>query len=178
MVLLGLCSPGWQATIRRLGGSMIRCIQHFSFTVSNLEEAIHFFSDILGLEATPIIEVRDELTAKVVGMPGVWLRGSFMLTPGNGTIELIQYVTPKGERIDLNTCNVGVAHISFEVDDIEEMYKDLIAKGVKFVSPPVWGKKGVLKGRGSCYLKGPDGITLEFNQIPKGVKVHPATGFV
>ena len=37
---------------------MIKGIQHFSFTVSNIEETLRFFHDLLGLEATPVREAR------------------------------------------------------------------------------------------------------------------------
>ncbi|MGD0662986.1 MAG: VOC family protein, partial [Syntrophorhabdales bacterium] len=64
--------------------------------------------------------------------------------------------------IDLNTSNPGVAHIAFGVSNIEQMYEDLSKKGVKFVNPPVWAPGNDGKGRWAvCYLRGPDGITLE-----------------
>jgi len=156
---------------------MITGIQHLSFTVSNLEEAIHFFHDLLGLEATLIREVKGERIEQILQMPGVSLRISNVTTPGNGNIELIEYVAPTGKKIDLKTCNVGVAHLALEVDDIQKTYDDLTAKGVKFNHSPLWAGAGALKGWGICYLKGPDGITLEMMEAPKGVNLHPATGF-
>ena len=147
---------------------MIKGIQHFSFTVSNLEETIHFFHDLLGLEVTPLREAKGEHIEKIIQMPGASLRIRNVIAPDNGTIEFIEYVVPKGDRIDLKTCNAGVAHIAFVVDDIQKMYNDLTAKGVQFNSPPLWTKSGIRKGWGQCYLKGPDGITLEFMEPPKG----------
>lgn len=155
---------------------MITGIQHFSFTVSNMEEMIHFFHGLLGLEVTPIIEVSGEWVEEIMQYPGVLLRVCFVATPDNGNIELIEYVAPKGERVDLKTCNVGVAHISFMVDDIQKTYDDLTAKGVKFHHPPIWPEVGLFRGWGICYLKGPDDLPLEMMQAPKGVKLHPATG--
>lgn len=157
---------------------MIKGIQHFSFTVSNLEDAIHFFRDLLGLEVTPIREVGGERAEKILQMPGAAVRICNVVTPGNGNIELVEYVVPRGEKIDLRTCNVGVAHLAFEVDDIQKMYDDLTAKGVEFNYPPFRGDAGVLRGWAVCYLKGPDGITLELMEAPKGVELHSVTGFV
>jgi len=45
---------------------MITGIQHFSFTVSNLEDTIHFFHDLLGLEATPIRQAKGWRIEKVL----------------------------------------------------------------------------------------------------------------
>ncbi len=141
---------------------MIRSAEHFSFTVSNLEDTLHFFCDLLGLEATPIIDVEDEGVQKIIGMPGASLRISNVQIPDKKSIELIEYVKPKGKAVDLNTSNPGVAHIAFSVDAIDQMYEDLSKKGVAFVSPPVWAPGNDGKGRWAvCYLRGPDGITLE-----------------
>ena len=157
---------------------MITGIQHMSFTVSNLDDTIHFFSDILGLEVSSIREAKGERVEKILQIDGASLQICNVITPDNGNIEFIEYLAPKGQKLDLRTCNTGVAHLGFEVDDVQKMYDDLINKGVKFNHPPVWADEGPMKGWGVCYAKGPDGITLEFMQPPKGVKLHPATGLV
>jgi catechol 2,3-dioxygenase-like lactoylglutathione lyase family enzyme len=145
---------------------MIKSTEHFSFTVSNLADTLHFFCDLLGLKASPIAEVNNEDVQKIIKMPGALLRISLVQTPDNRKIELIEYVKPKGEKIDLRTCNAGVGHIAFLVDDIQKMYDELTKKGVKFNSPPVWAVSNDGKGKwGVCYLKGPDDITLEFIQV-------------
>jgi len=63
---------------------------------------------------------------------------------------------------------VGVAHIGFVVDDIQKTYEELTDRGVQFNSAPVLiaSGKGQYSQLGMCYLKGPDGITLEFLQLP------------
>jgi catechol 2,3-dioxygenase-like lactoylglutathione lyase family enzyme len=144
---------------------MIKSTEHFSFTVSNLDEALHFFCDILGLNATPVVLVENEGVQKIIGMPGAKLRISLVQLPDTTRIELIEYVTPKGAKTDLATCNTGVAHIAFNVDDIQKMYEELSSRGVTFVSAPVWAPGNDGRGRWAvCYLRGPDGITLELIQ--------------
>jgi catechol 2,3-dioxygenase-like lactoylglutathione lyase family enzyme len=141
---------------------MIKSTEHFSFTVSNLQQALHFFSDLLGLSTTPAMEVDNEDVQKIIGMPGAKLRIALVQLPDGTSIELIEYVEPKGATIDLTTCNTGVSHIAFNVDNIRKMYDDLSAKGVKFVSAPVWAPGADGKGKWAvCYLRGPDGITFE-----------------
>ena len=39
---------------------MIKATEHFSFTVSNIEAALHFFCDLMGLHATPVMEVENK----------------------------------------------------------------------------------------------------------------------
>jgi catechol 2,3-dioxygenase-like lactoylglutathione lyase family enzyme len=151
---------------------MITSTEHFSFTVGNIDDALHFFRDLLGLEATPIAEVDDEDVRRIVGMPTARLRTSLVNIPDGNKIELIEYVQPKGERISLATCNAGVAHIAFVVDDLEKMYHDLSREGVEFVNAPVRAPGNDGKGMWDvCYFRGPDGITFEL--IEKQGQANP-----
>jgi lactoylglutathione lyase len=146
---------------------MITGKNHTSFAVSNLEDTLHFFCDILGMEASPVMKSRGELLENLLQMPGASIKFCFVTVPDGSKIEFIEYLAPEGDKIDLKTCNIGVAHVAFEVDDIQQMYDDLTAKGVEFNCPPIWVEAGGLKGWGIGYLKGPDGITMEFMQPPR-----------
>jgi catechol 2,3-dioxygenase-like lactoylglutathione lyase family enzyme len=142
---------------------MIKSTEHFSFTVSNLNDSLHFFCDLLGLSATPAVLVDSASVQTIIGMPGARLLISDVQLPDGGSIELIEYVEPKGATIDLATRNAGVAHIAFGVEGIQKMYEELSAHGVEFVSAPVWDPQHDGKGKWAhCYLRGPDGISLEF----------------
>ena len=141
---------------------MITATDHFSFSVSNMEAALDFFCGALGLEASPIEDVSAENVRKIVGFPDAHLRISMVNIPGGNRIELIQYVSPQGMLVDSTTCNPGAAHIALQVSDVEKMYKELSAIGIKFINPPEWGPGP--GGTGTCgiaYLKGTDGITVE-----------------
>jgi lactoylglutathione lyase len=142
---------------------VIESVEHFSFTVSNLDESLHFFCNILHLTATPAVIVENEGVRKIVGMADARLKIALVQLPDGKKIELIEYIHPQGTTNDLSTCNIGVAHIAFNVSGIEKMYDELLPQGVEFVSAPVWAPGNDGKGKWAvCYLKGPDGITLEF----------------
>jgi catechol 2,3-dioxygenase-like lactoylglutathione lyase family enzyme len=141
---------------------MITTTDHFSFSVSNMEAALDFFCNALGMEASPIEDVAAENVRKIVGFPDARLRISIVSIPGGNRIELIQYVSARGALVDSTTCNPGAAHIALQVDDIEKMYKELSGRGIKFINPPEWGPGPDGTGSwGVSYLKGPDGITVE-----------------
>ena len=147
---------------------MITGLDHFSFTVSSLEDGIHFFRDLLGMEvfvpedlpqdAGYILNPHGKHVDDILRMTDASLKECFLKTSDNIILELIEYEYPKGKQIDLTTCNFGVAHISFFVDDLHKMYNDLTAEGVVFNNRPQEAS-GI--GRISCYIKGPDGITIE-----------------
>ena len=141
---------------------MIQAAEHFSFTVSSIETAIHFFHDLLGLKASPVMEVQHPNVQRIVGMSDAFLRISIVEIPRSPGIELIEYVRPAGRKVDSTSCNAGAAHIAFLVDDIQKMHRDLVEKGIRFVNPPVWAPGNDGTGRwGVAYLKGPDDITIE-----------------
>jgi len=155
---------------------MITAIQHISYTVSDIDKALDFFVGTLGLEATPVRDVSGERIEKIIGFKDLHLKISNVITPDNGNVELIEYVSPKGKNPDMATCNPGISHLAFVVDDIDKTYREWSAKGVEFIADPQWAGAGALKGWGIAYFRGPDGITMEIMEAPKGVKLHPATG--
>lgn len=142
-------------------------VWHFGLTVTNIEETVRFFCDYLGLRLVfPVTERSGPGVESVVGIPGARFLVCFIETPDNMNIELHQYLAPKGRKINLRKCNPGVAHLAFRVPDIDRIYDDLVAKGIEFTSPPISMEGGPLKGGKACYLKGPDGISLELVQMP------------
>jgi catechol 2,3-dioxygenase-like lactoylglutathione lyase family enzyme len=102
---------------------------------------------------------------------------SNIVLPDNGNIELAEYLSPKGKKIDLSPCNTGLAHLAFTVNNLHQDYERLCEKGVHFVHAPLWAKDGALKGWGICRCYGPDGITIELMEAPEGINLDPATGF-
>ncbi len=107
-----------------------------------------------------------------MGYPDAHLRVAMFKTPASTcspsshVLELVAYVAPEGQKIDLSTCNVGSAHMAFVVDDIFSTYEDWRKQGVRFKSDPVAIEAGVNQGGYTVYFLDPDGITLEIIQPP------------
>lgn len=148
---------------------MLSSTTHFSFTVSDLERSLDFYQGTLGLELASRMERKGDDISRIVGFPDAHLKIAFVRLPGSGglLLELIEYVSPSGQPIDMRTCNPGSAHICFVVDDIWATYNTLRAKGVQFKSEPVEIVSGVNKGNCAVYFVDPDGISLELHQRPK-----------
>ena len=66
---------------------------------------------------------------------------------------------------DRQNNDVGAVHIAFEVDDIEDAYRKLRDRGVKFNSSLVWIEHGPLAGCAFCYFSDPDNVQLELFQL-------------
>ncbi len=81
-------------------------------------------------------------------------------------LELVEYVVPHGQRVDVATKNPGAAHLAFVVRDIQAAHRRLTGAGVVFRSEPVAITEGRHRGGYTVYFLDPDGITLELSQPP------------
>ena len=140
---------------------------HFSFTVSDIEQSITWYTEVLGLELVARQRSDNAYIRQLVGMSDAVLEvAQFRVkgtSPGLSThmLELIQYVTPVGGTPPLPTNATGTAHLGFLTDDINRDHQRMVGLGVEFVNPPVAISEGVNTGGAACYFRDPDGITLE-----------------
>jgi catechol 2,3-dioxygenase-like lactoylglutathione lyase family enzyme len=152
---------------------MIRGFWHVSFTVSNIETSVKWYTEVLGLEYVREQVQHNEYTGKLVAFKDAHLKVAQLRVPGETIptsrhhIELVEYVHPRGENIPLDTNRTGVGHWAFMVDDIHAEFERLKDLGVRFKADrPVAIEEGVNKGGYTIYFYDPDGITLELLQPP------------
>lgn len=141
---------------------MITSHNHSAFTVSNLDRSIAFYCAVIGFKVDTIFETQSPAIRQITGFPDAHLKIAHLLL-GGFRLELVQYLAPRGRALDLSTCNVGTAHIAFYADDVDQTYRELEGKGVKFRGAPVAGVPGRPR---VAYFLDPDGITLELSQSP------------
>lgn len=157
---------------------MIADVLHFSFTVSDIERSVDWYTRVFGLELIHRQRQDNEYTPVLVGIPGAVLEVAQFAVPGvpparsTHMLELVQYVAPRGEHRDrLPTNDVGCAHLALLVTDIHARHERMVAQGVAFASAPVVITAGANVGGFACYLHDPDGITLELLQ-PSRRRLH------
>jgi glyoxylase I family protein len=148
---------------------MYQRINHVSITVKDVEKVTAWFRDVLGMtHIWEPYEYQGELPEIFTGLPGAHLRVK-KVQLGDFVLEFIQYLSPPGKELKGNTNDVGYPHIGIVVDDIEETYRTLKPKGVRFKSAPVkiTDKSNPMCGWTIVYLWGPEDMTLEFVEAPK-----------
>ena len=143
---------------------MINSINHFSFTVSNLEKSVKFYQTLLGLRLIDLSERDRAFSEKVTGIKSAHLNIAY-LSGHNCSIELIQYLSPVGKKLDTASSNVGASHICFNVTNFMDFHARLKKAGVHFIGEPQKIPSGPNKGRLVIYLKDPDSNTLEFISV-------------
>jgi len=146
----------------RIGEGMIKSLHHTAISVTDLDQSIHFYRDILGMTFEWRLEHRGgDALERVVGLKNVDVSYA-MLSGWGGRIELFQYHSPQGlpypQERPVN--DHGITHVGFQVDDIEGLYKKMVGHGVRFNSPPQEIRPGVKV----AYFHDPDGVTLEILQ--------------
>jgi catechol 2,3-dioxygenase-like lactoylglutathione lyase family enzyme len=145
-------------------------IHHAGITVGDLDRAIAFYRDGIGLQVQMVFERDDETIANVVGMPGARLRIAFMRAGDEATrLELLQYLDPRGQPLHFRSNQPGSGHVCFRVDDVVAAAERLRAAGATFISDePVELLQGPNAGARVMYLRDPDGAAVEIFQPPSG----------
>ena len=133
----------------------IKRIHHIAVAVENIEAALHFWHDILGIEPSQVTNAPQE-SAQIAFLP-----------LGETEIELVQPTTPdSGLSRFLEKHGAGMHHLCLEVDDLNAWLDRLKASGVILINEqPKVGEDGRLYA--FIHPKSTHGVLLELYQLPK-----------
>lgn len=152
---------------------MIKGMNHVAMSVSNMDRALEFYRDLLGME----VMVRRpfgydgsyEYEKHRVMMDLKDAQGTVvLLRKGDMGIELFEFDSPKPKLAEQNrpVCDHGITHFCLQVTDIHGEYARLKAAGVVFHCPPL-----DFPGKAfATYGRDPDGNVfelIEFTNAPK-----------
>lgn len=120
---------------------MIIWLDYVAIVVKDLARTLQFYTSILGF----IVVQRRELPERVI----------VALHSGDAEIDLCWYRHEKAVNPASKITDIGMKHVCFLVDDVQQVYTSMMEKGVKFRNPPALG--GPLN-RMLAYFTDPDGI--------------------
>jgi catechol 2,3-dioxygenase-like lactoylglutathione lyase family enzyme len=127
---------------------------HVGLTVSELDRAIAFYRDVLGLDVVSRFEVAGEAFSTAVAVDGA--SGTFAhLDGGDVRLELVEY-DPKGDATTSALNEPGACHVGFAVEDVDAVVAGL-PDGVETVSEP----RTTASGTRLVFLRDPDGNRIE-----------------
>lgn len=111
---------------------MVKKIDHIGIAVSNLDETLEFYKNVLGLELHGT-EVIEEQKVKVAFLP-----------VGDSEVELLESTSPEGPIAKfIEKKGQGIQHVAFKVDDIEAALEEMKAKGIRLIDEkPRYGAGG------------------------------------
>ncbi len=132
----------------------IRNINHLAVVVSDMEAALSFWRDALGI---PLAEVRDvpAEAAQVAFLPIADSEIELVL-PTSAESGLAKYLAKRGP---------GMHHICLEVDDLTQMLAQLKAKGIRLINEePRISADG--KKYAFIHPESTHGVLVELYEIP------------
>lgn len=138
-------------------------IRHAGIVVSNMEQSLIFYRDILHLKTVKDFTEEGEYIDSISALSGVHLRMVKLTADDGAMVELLQYIShPNKPPIKTEINDLGCSHIAFTVDDLDEEYEHLSKKGVKFNCPPYVSPDGYAK---VTFCHDPDGTSIELVEV-------------
>jgi len=134
-------------------------MDHVGIVVDDLAAATEFFVE-LGLLLQSQWGVEGRWVDRIVGLEGVRADAAMMQTPdGNGRLELTKFHSPSSPGGDRHApANApGIRHVTFAVEDIDDVVARLRARGAELVGE-LERYEDIYR---LCYVRGPEGIIIE-----------------
>jgi catechol 2,3-dioxygenase-like lactoylglutathione lyase family enzyme len=149
-------------------GPRFRALDHVGFAVTDLDRSIAFYEVLLGVPLLMRKTWDVEYLGEIVGYPGAVLEGAFFQLPNGVILELLRYSDPPPGVVDMESTNAGNAHLCLVSDDMQADFDRIQAAGYDTFrsASPVPIPWGPYKGGKACYLRDPDGISIELLEEP------------
>ncbi|SMB97488.1 methylmalonyl-CoA epimerase [Thermanaeromonas toyohensis ToBE] len=130
-------------------------VDHIGIAVPNLQEALKFYEEVLGLKCEGVEEVAEQ-KVRVAFLP-----------VGDSEIELLESTDPEGPVAKfIESRGPGIQHIALRVDDIEKALAELKEKGIRLIDEkPRYGAGGAKIA--FIHPKATNGVLLEISQREK-----------
>lgn len=158
------------------GNPIFRKVDHVSLTVHSIDEAIEFYTGVMGAtlryrmgpfdaaEIPPMADGRDWTEAHV-NVPDARLNIAMLQLCENLGMELFQYDRPAdASTTPPKNCDVGCRHICLEVDDVVATIAYLEANGCSAQAGPIVADSGPAPDSLSWYVLDPFGHQMELVQ--------------
>jgi glyoxylase I family protein len=148
----------------------LRDFSHITVRVSDMERALAFYRDGLGLRAIFDVTLDGPGLEAVTGAKDARGRMVGLLAPGKGKvcIELLGFERPKSERPPPGR-HTGYSNISLSVEDLDAAYAACVERGLAPLGRPV-----EVGGVRMFFLADPDGTPIELIEFPRGATTSAA----
>lgn len=134
-------------------------VDHIGINVNDLDNAKAFFID-LGFKVLGKATMQGKLVGRVTGLKDVHDDLVMLQAPDRQVnLELVKFHHPidQGGVQPAPANKLGLRHLAFQVDDVEEIVAVLKQKGHELVDE-IQTYQNIWK---LCYIRGPEGIILE-----------------
>ena len=141
---------------------LVTGFRHAGLIVKDLDDSLHFYCEILGLEAIQRFTDSSEYINIITGLTGATAEFAKLKMLDGAIIELLTYPSHPSQPHELSIINVGIAHIALRVDSALHSYEALVGHGINVLSPPVLSSEGIAK---VFFCLDPDGYRVEIVEM-------------
>jgi lactoylglutathione lyase len=143
---------------------------HAGVTVSDMEQALRFYRDVLGLHVVSDGKTGGAEAARIWAMDPGDVRVVFLRVPGSDAmVELFEFTGIERHSASARPCDHGAGHFCLFTDDAESVHDRAIAHGFRSRGGEVVEiTRGPHAGAKAVYLVDPDGYHVELYQKPAG----------
>jgi glyoxylase I family protein len=147
-------------------------VDHFGFTVPDLEQATRFLVDVLGCEYLyslgPFVHEDDWMAEHLNVHPRAVMRRNSFFRCGNQVIfEVFSYEAPDQNTVLPRNSDVGGHHVALYVEDLDAAVAYLREQGVRVLGEPT-ASSGAHEGQRWVYFLSPWGMQFELVSYPGG----------
>jgi catechol 2,3-dioxygenase-like lactoylglutathione lyase family enzyme len=156
----------------------IRSVFHPVIVVPDLDGALSFYRDLLGLRVTYAWEHDPTTLSRLTSYPDAAGRAATLAAPDGTEIELAEFRQPRGRpRVEKRWEDAGLSFVTLACSDLDELVGRLSAAGVPFVSEvieQVLDDGAIVK---VVYCFAPEGTTVTLVELPEGRRRLASQGY-
>lgn len=141
---------------------MIKNIRHTGIVVNDLELSLRFYRDLLGFKLVKRMEEVGGFIDKICGLSEVKVTTLKMSVADGQLIELLHFYSHSGNGQSPGISDLGISHLAFTVDDLDNEYDRLRMAGILFNSPPQLSPDGYAK---VVFCRAPEGTFIELVEV-------------
>jgi glyoxylase I family protein len=141
-------------------------LRHAGIVVADLERALHFYCDLLGLQILRSREEKGAYLDNMLGHKDVRVTTVKLAAgPGGAILELLHFKSPSPGTTAApgqGLFALGPSHVAFTVKDLDATFERLTRAGVPFNAPPQLAPDGLAK---VTFCQDPDGTFIELVEM-------------
>ena len=144
---------------------MILATRHAGIVVKDLDRALRFWRDVMGLRVEIEFCEEGEFIDTVQRLSGVKVNMIKLSAPDGTLIELLKDEHHAGKpQAERKLCDRGISHVAFTVADVEASWRTLTEAGCETLSAPTTSPDG--KAR-LFFARDPEGNLIEIVEVIK-----------
>jgi catechol 2,3-dioxygenase-like lactoylglutathione lyase family enzyme len=141
-----------------------KMLLHVGLTVADIAASVTFYRDVVGMTVSSEFVGRNDWFDELTSNPGAELSVTH-LRLGNYELQLIEYLAGgQAEAAGIAHNRVGSPHMCFLVTDVDAKFAEVSGRGDVTITSDV---TDIAAGARSFYVDDPDGVPVEFVQIPR-----------